>query len=155
MSQTRHSGSVRNLACSQYESIKDLALVDPDRYIMQCAGITVCAAWPVALVVRSPRLLAVVSQASVAICIAFAGVVLRLAFLPASRSGTYPARPYSGGHAAHVGMLSVHCSTQVPVLCSPVMVVMLYLWACFLCMASLHAAGHVRLACKNGVGRHW
>ena len=52
-----------------------------------CPGITVCAAWPIALVVRSARLLAVVSQASVAICFAFAGMVVRLAVLPSTRAG--------------------------------------------------------------------
>ena len=42
-------------------------------------GITVCGVWPVALVVRSPDVLARVSQASVAFVFAFAGVVAYLA----------------------------------------------------------------------------
>ena len=46
-----------------------------------------CAAWPVALLVRSMRVLALVSQASVAICFGFVLVVLSIAILPQQRQG--------------------------------------------------------------------
>ena len=44
-----------------------------------CAGITLLGVWPVALVVRSPEVLARVSQASVTFVFAFAAVVAYLA----------------------------------------------------------------------------
>lgn len=52
-----------------------------------CAGVTVCAALPVALIVRSVRLLALVSQASVAICFGFCFVVLSIAMSPQQSAG--------------------------------------------------------------------
>ena len=69
------------------------------------AGITVCAVWPVALVVRSVRLLAFVSQASVAICFAFVIIVVSIALGSKQRTGAGPRPP------ARVGAL-VRCLSK-------------------------------------------
>lgn len=57
--------------------------------MLHAAGITVFGVWPVALIVRSPDVLARVSQASVAFVFAFAAVVVYLA-LGSSRPQALP-----------------------------------------------------------------
>ena len=52
------------------------------------AGITLFGALPVALLVKSPRVLALVSQASVAFVFFFAAVVAVLSLSPSQNTGT-------------------------------------------------------------------
>ena len=86
--------------------------------LWSAAGVTLFGALPVALLVRSPGLLALVSQVSVAFIFFFALVVMVLAMLPSSSAGGYslPHCCVASSPARDVRTLAVVCWLPTKVL---------------------------------------